>query len=45
MLSNPLPVATDHLDAFELIMGDIARPTQPLNGRVIQEAVSRFWKD
>jgi len=45
VLSNPLPVATDHLDAFELIMGDIARPTQPLNGRVIQEAVSRFWKD
>eukprot|EP00286_Rhodomonas_abbreviata_P018203 CAMPEP_0181309040 /NCGR_PEP_ID=MMETSP1101-20121128/11801_1 /TAXON_ID=46948 /ORGANISM="Rhodomonas abbreviata, Strain Caron Lab Isolate" /LENGTH=369 /DNA_ID=CAMNT_0023415497 /DNA_START=100 /DNA_END=1206 /DNA_ORIENTATION=- len=43
VLNNPLPIATPHLDALQLIMGDIARPVQPLNGRIVQEAVSRWW--
>jgi carbonic anhydrase len=41
VLRNPVPIQSDHLAAFQLVLGDIARPTQPLNGRVIEEA-SRF---
>jgi carbonic anhydrase len=43
VLNNPVPMQEDHLAAFQLAFGDIARPTQPLNGRVIEESTSFFW--
>jgi len=44
VMQNAVPIQSDHLAAFQLALGDIARPVQPLNGRVIQEAFSRLWK-
>ncbi len=43
VLNNPIPIQSDHMAALQLALGDIARPTQPLNGRVIQESTSHFW--
>jgi len=43
VLNNPVPIQTKHMAALQLALGDIARPTQPLNGRVLEESTSHFW--
>jgi len=43
VLNNPIPIQTKHMAALQLALGDIARPTQPLNGRVLEESTSHFW--
>eukprot|EP00960_Hanusia_phi_P069308 767058-Hanusia_phi.AAC.4 len=44
VMHNAVPIQSDHLAAFQLALGDIARPLQPLNGRVVQEAF-RCWHE